>query len=65
MDFEQVIISVISFSALFASGIEICSTQQHILLVLSCLYNPSALAADFEQAIVPVALFLALSLARH
>ena len=35
VDFEQVIISVISFSALFAKGIEICSTSAaHIIGVI-------------------------------
>ena len=53
VDFEQVIISVILFTVLFANQIMICSTSAaHVPLVLSCLLNPSALAADFEQVIV-------------
>ena len=37
----------------------ICSTlAAHVSLVLSCLLNPRALAADFEQFIVPVICFL-------
>ena len=39
--------------------------QQHIQFVLSCLLNPSALAAEFEQVIIPVLFFLALLLTRH
>ena len=59
VDFEQVIISVILFTVLFANQIMICSTSAaHVPLVLSCLLNPSALAADFEQVIVPVICFL-------
>ena len=60
-DFEQVIISVILFTVLFANQIMICSTSAaHVPLVLSCLFNPSTLAADLEQVIVPVLLYLAL-----
>ena len=60
-DFEQIIISAILFTVLFAKQIIICSTSAvHVSLVLSCLLNPSALAADFEQVIVPVLLYLAL-----
>ena len=50
--FEQVIISVISFTALFANRIMICSTSAQVVMVLSCLCNPSALVANFEQVIV-------------
>ena len=58
-EFEQVIISVISFTVLFANQIMICFTPAaNVLLVLSCLLNPSALAADFEQLTVPVICFL-------
>ena len=56
-DFEQIIISVILFTVLFANQIMICSTSAaHVPLVLSCLLNPSTLAADFEQVIVLVIL---------
>ena len=59
VDFEQVIISVILFTVLFANQIMICSrSTTHVSLVLSCLLNPSALAADFEQVIVLVIYFL-------
>ena len=59
VNFEQVIISVVLFTVLFANQIMICSTSAaHVPLVLSCLLNPSALAADFEQVIVPVICFL-------
>ena len=59
VDFEQVIISVISFSALFANGIGICSTSAaHMPLVLSGLRNSSALAADLEQVTILVICFL-------
>ena len=59
VDFEQVIISVIFFTVLFADQIMIFSTSAaHVALVLSCLLNPSALAANFEQVIVPVIYFL-------
>ena len=59
VDFEQVIISTIFFTVLFANQIMTCSTSAaHVSLVLSCLVNPSALAADFEQVIVPVICFL-------
>ena len=61
VDFEQVIISVVLFTVLFANQIMICSTSAaHVSLVLHCLLNPSALAADFEQVIVSVLLYLAL-----
>ena len=30
----------------------------HVVLALSCLYNPGAMAADFEQVIVSVYLLL-------
>ena len=33
-------------------------SAEHVSLVLSCLLNPSALAGDFEQVIVPVICFL-------
>ena len=59
VDFEQVIISVIMFTVLFANQIMIFSTSVvHVPLVLSCLVNPSALASDFEQVIVSVICFL-------
>ena len=58
VDFEQVIISVISFSAFVPR-------PQHIPLVLSCLRSPSALAADFEQVTVPVICFLPCLLSRY
>ena len=66
VDFEQVIISVILFTVLFANQIMICSrSAAHVLLVLSCLLNPSALASDFEQVIVPVICFLPCLLTRY
>ena len=53
VDFEQVINSIISFTALFASRIMIYSTSAaHVVLVLFCLRNTSALAAYFKQVIV-------------
>ena len=59
VDFEQVIISVILFTKLFTNEIMICSTSAaHVPLVLSCLLNPSALAADFEQVIALFICFL-------
>ena len=59
VEFEQVIISVILFTVLFASRIMICSTSiAHVRLVLSYLLNLSALAANFEQVIAPVTCFL-------
>ena len=59
VDFEQVIISVVLFTVLFANQIIICSrSAAHVSLVLSCLLNPIALAADFEQVIVLVIYFL-------
>ena len=59
VDFEQVIISVILFTVLFANQIMIFSTSAaNVPLVLSCLLSPSALAADLEQVIVPVICFL-------
>ena len=65
-DFEQVIISVISFSALFASGITISFTSAaHMPLVLSCFRNPSALNADFEQVIVLINCFLPCLIPRY
>ena len=58
-DFEQVIISVILFTVLFANQIMICSrSAAHVLLMLSCLLNPSVLAADFEQLNFLVICFL-------
>ena len=51
-NFEQAIILVISFSAFFANGIKICFTPAaHVPLVLSCLRNPSVLAADFDRSL--------------
>ena len=65
-DFEQVIISVILFFALFASGIKISfMLAAHTPLVLSCFRNPSALAADFEQVIVLVNCFLPCLIPRY
>ena len=59
VDFDQVIISVILFTMLFANQVTICSTSAALVsLVLSCLLNPSALAANLEQVIVPVICFL-------
>ena len=59
VDFEQVIISVNLFTKLFVNEIMICSrSAAHVLLVLSCVLNPSALAGDFEQVIVLVICFL-------
>ena len=58
VDFEQVIISVISFSVLFAKQMICSRSAAHVLLELSCLLNHSALAADFEQVIVLVICFL-------
>ena len=58
VDFEQVIISVILFTVLFANQIMICSTSvAHVPLVLSCLLNPSAFTADFKQVIAHCYLF--------
>ena len=66
VDFEQVIISVILFTVLFANQIMICSTSAgHVSLVLSCLLNPSALAVGFEQVIVLVICFLPCLLTRY
>ena len=63
VNFEQVIISVILFTVLFAKQIMICFTSVgHVSLVLSCLLNPSALVADFEQVIVPAICFLVICL---
>ena len=57
--FEQVTISVILFTVLFANQIIICSrSAAHVSLVLSCLLNLSALVGDFEKFIVPVICFL-------
>ena len=59
VDLEQVIISVNLFTVLFANQIMICTrSAAHALLMLSCLLNPSPLAADFEQVIVSVIFFL-------
>ena len=59
VDVEQVIISVILFTAIFANKIIICSRSvAHMLLVLSCLLNSSASTASSEQIIVPVICFL-------
>ena len=66
VDFEQVIISVILFTVLFANQIMIFSTSAaHVPLVLSCLLDPSTLTADFEQVIVPVICFLPFLLTRY
>ena len=59
VDFEQVIISVILFTVIFANKIIICSRSvAHVLLVLSCLLNSCASTAGSEQIIVPVICFL-------
>ena len=66
VDFEQIIILVILFTALFDNRIMIYSmSAAHVPLVLSYLCNPSALAADFKQVIVPVICFLPCLLTRH
>ena len=66
VDFEQVIITVILFTVLFANQIKICSMSlAHVSLVLSCLHNPNTLATDFEQVIVPVTCFLSCLLTRY
>ena len=66
VDFEQVILSVILFTVLFANQIMICSRSAvHVLFVLFCLLNPSALAADFEQVIVLVICFLPCLLTKY
>ena len=66
IDFEQVIISVISFTPLFANRIIIYSTSgPHVPLMLPCLPNPRALATGHEQAIVPVICFLLCLLTRY
>ena len=47
------------YCVVYANQIMIFSTSAaHVPLVLSCLLNPNALAADFEQVIVPVICFL-------
>ena len=59
LDFEQVTISVILFTVLFANQIMICSmSTAHVVLVLSCLLNPSAMTVEFEQVNVPVICFM-------
>ena len=59
VDFKQVIVSVISLTALFANCTMICSmSAAHMPLALSCLNNPNVSAAHFEQIIVPVIPFL-------
>ena len=59
VDFEQIIISVILFNVLLAKQIMICFTSAaHVPLMLSCLRNPIALAAYFEQVIVLVICFM-------
>ena len=61
VDFEQVIVSVILFTVLFANQIKFRSmSAAHVPLVLFCLLNPNVLSADFEQVIVLVLLYLAL-----
>ena len=58
-DFEQVIVSVILFAALFANQIMVCSTSgAHVSLMLSFLWNPRSSAVDFEQVLFPVICFL-------
>ena len=49
--FEQFVVSVTSFTELFANQIMICFTSvAHVPWMLSCLHNPSArAAAEFEQ----------------
>ena len=59
VDFEQVLISVILFTALFANWIMICSiSAEHVQLLLFCLHTLSTLAANFEQVTLPVICFL-------
>ena len=66
VDFEQVIISVILLSVLFANQTRICSTSAaHVSLVLYWLLNTSALAADFKQVIIPVFFIWHCLLTRH
>ena len=66
VDFEQVIILAILFTALFDNRIMIYSmSAAHVPMVLSCLRNPSALAAEFKQVIVPVICFLPCLLTRY
>ena len=66
VDFKQVIISVIWFTVLFANQITLYSTSvAHVLLVLTWLFNTSALAADSEQVIFPVICFLLCLLTRY
>ena len=58
-DFEQVIVSAIYLTALFANWIMICSMSAvHLPLVLSWLRNPSTLAANFVYVILPVICYL-------
>ena len=66
VDFEQVIISNILFTVLFANQIMIYFTSvAHVPLVLSCLLNSSPLAADIKQVIVPFSCFLTCLLTRY
>ena len=60
VDLEQIIISIILFSGLFAHRVKIYSmSAAHVPLVLPCL------AANFVQVIVPVICFLLCLLSRY
>ena len=51
VDLEQVIISVILFTVLFANQVMIClRSAMHVSLVLPCLLNPSTLVADLNKS---------------
>ena len=55
VNFKPFIISITLSTVLFANQKMICYTSvEHARLVLSWLLNTTALAADFEQVIVPV-----------
>ena len=55
VNFEQVIVSVILFTTLFANWKMLCSTSAvEVSLVLSCFRISNVSAADFGQVIVPV-----------
>ena len=65
--FGQFIVSVTSFTELFANQIIICFTSAaHMPWMLSCLRNPSArAAAEWEQVLVLVISFRRRLLARY
>ena len=55
VNFEQVIVSVILFTTLFANWKMLCYTLAvEVSLVLSCFRISNISAADFGQVIVPV-----------